>query len=109
MLATVPVMAIIAVFFGRFIKGLSKKAQDEAAISNQIIEENLVGISNVKSFTNEALALLKFNRSTEEIKNLNVKAGLWRGVFVSFIVFCLFGAIVFIIWRGLLMTQGPTP
>jgi ABC-type multidrug transport system fused ATPase/permease subunit len=109
MLATVPVMAIIAVFFGRFIKGLSKKAQDEAALSNQIIEENLVGISNVKSFTNEALALFKFNSSTEEIKNLNVKAGLWRGVFVSFIVFCLFGAIVFIIWRGLLMTQGPTP
>ena len=27
MLATVPVMAIVAVFFGRFIRGLSKKAQ----------------------------------------------------------------------------------
>jgi ABC-type multidrug transport system fused ATPase/permease subunit len=109
MLATVPVMAIIAVFFGRFIRKLSKRAQDEAASSNVIIEENLTGISNVKSFTNEALALLKYRNSIDEIKKLNIKAGLWRGLFVSFIVFCLFGAIVFIIWRGLLMTQGPNP
>jgi ABC-type multidrug transport system fused ATPase/permease subunit len=30
-------------------------------------------------------------------------------VFVSFIIFCLFGAIVFIIWQGMIMTQGPNP
>ena len=109
MLATVPVMALIAVFFGRFIRKLSKKAQDEAADSNVILEENLTGISNVKSFTNEALALLKYRVSIDEIRKLNVKAGVWRGLFISFIIFCLFGAIVFIIWRGLLMTQGPNP
>ncbi len=109
MLATVPVMALIAVFFGRFIRKLSKKAQDEAAESNVILEENLTGISNVKSFTNEALALLKYKISIDEIRKLNVKAGVWRGLFISFIIFCLFGAIVFIIWRGLLMTQGPNP
>ena len=109
MLATVPVMAIIAVFFGRFIKKLSVKAQDETATSNVVIEENLTGISNVKSFTNEALALFKYKVSIDEIRKLNVKSGLWRGLFVSFIVFCLFGAIVFIIWQGLLMTQGPNP
>ncbi len=109
MLATVPAMAIVAVFFGRFIKRLSVKAQDETATSNVIIEENLTGISNVKSFTNEALALFKYKNSIEEIRKLNIKSGLWRGLFVSFIVFCLFGAIVFIIWQGLLMTQGPNP
>jgi ABC-type multidrug transport system fused ATPase/permease subunit len=109
MLATVPVMAIIAVFFGRFIKKLSVKAQDETATSNVVIEDNLTGISNVKSFTNEALALFKYKVSIDEIRKLNVKSGLWRGLFVSFIVFCLFGAIVFIIWQGLLMTQGPNP
>ena len=109
MLATVPVMAIIAVFFGRFIKKLSKKAQDETATSSVIIEESLTGISNVKSFTNEAFTLFKYKQSIEEIRKLNVKSGLWRGLFVSFIFFCLFGAIVFIIWQGLLMTQGPNP
>jgi ABC-type multidrug transport system fused ATPase/permease subunit len=109
MLATVPVMAIVAVFFGRFIKGLSKKAQDETATSSVIIEESLTGISNVKAFTNEVLTLFKYKKSIDEIRKLNIKSGLWRGLFVSFIFFCLFGAIVFIIWQGLLMTQGPNP
>lgn len=109
MLSTVPVMAIIAVIFGRFIRRLSKKAQDQAAESNSIIEESLTGISNVKSFTNELFILGKYDKAVDEIRNLNVKSGIWRGLFVSFIIFCLLGAIVFIIWQGLLMTQGPNP
>ena len=109
MLGTVPVMAIIAVFFGRFIRNLSKKAQDQAASSNSIIEEALSGISNVKSFTNEGFVLSKYMKAIEEIRTLNIKSGVWRGLFISFIIFCLFGAIVFIFWQGLLMTQGPHP
>lgn len=109
MLATVPVMAIIAVVFGRFIRKLSKKAQDQAAASNSIIEESLMGIANVKSFTNEYFILGKYSKAIEEIRSLNIKSGVWRGLFVSFIIFCLFGAIVFIVWQGLLMTQGPNP
>ncbi len=109
MLATVPTMAVIAIFFGRFIKKLSKKAQDETANSTVILEESLMGISNVKSFTNEVFTLLKFQKISEEIRILNIKAGFWRAVFISFIVFCLFGAIVFIIWRGIIMTQGVHP
>jgi ABC-type multidrug transport system fused ATPase/permease subunit len=109
MLGTVPVMAIVAVIFGRFIRRLSKEAQDFSAQSNSIIEEALTGISNVKSFTNELFILTKFKKSTQQTRDLNVKSGLWRGVFVSFIIFCLFGAIVFIVWQGLLMTQGNNP
>lgn len=109
MLATVPVMAIVAVLFGRFIRKLSKKAQDEAATSNSIVEEALMGIQNVKSFTNELFVKRKYDQAAENIKDLNIKAGLWRGVFISFIIFCVFGAIVFIIWQGLLMTQGSNP
>ena len=109
MLATVPVMALIAVFFGRYIRKLSKKAQDYAASSNTLIEEALTGIANVKAYTNEVFNLQRFYKKTQEMRNLNVRSGIWRGVFVSFIIFCLFGAIVFIIWQGMLLTQGPNP
>ncbi len=109
MLATVPVMAIFAVFFGRFIKRLSKEAQDITAQSNVIVEESLMGISNVKAFTNEVLMLANYKKQIQAIRDLNVKSGLWRGLFVSFILFFLFGAIVFIIWQGLLLTQGANP
>lgn len=109
MLATVPVMAIIAVFFGRFIRRLSKTAQNEAAASNAVLEESLMGISNVKSFTNETFMLGKYGKSVDAIRSLNIKSGLWRGVFVSFLIVCMSGAIVFVVWQGLLMTQGPNP
>lgn len=109
MLATVPVMALVAVLFGRFIRKLSKEAQDAAAKSNSVIEESLMGISNVKTFTNESFILGKYKAAIETIRALNIKSGNWRGVFVSFIILCLFGAIIFIIWQGLHMTLGPNP
>ena len=46
MFATVPVMALFAVIFGRFIRKLSKKTQDFTANANSVIEESLTGISN---------------------------------------------------------------
>jgi ABC-type multidrug transport system fused ATPase/permease subunit len=107
MLATVPIMAIIAVLFGRFIRKLSKQAQDAAADSNSIIEENLMGITNVKTFTNEQYVLGYYRKAINNIRTLNIKSGNWRGLFISFIILCLFGAIVFIIWQGLHMTIGP--
>lgn len=107
MLATVPVMALVAVIFGRFIRKLSKKAQDHSATSNSIIEESLMGITNVKTFTNELFMIAKYRESIETIKKLNIKSGNWRGLFISFIITCLFGAIIFIIWQGLHMTVGP--
>lgn len=109
MLGTVPVVAIVAVIFGRFIRKLSKEAQAETANSNSILEESLMGISNVKAFTNESMLVRQFTKAIDHIRKLNVKSGLWRGAFVSFIIFCVFGAIVIVIWQGILMTQGPNP
>lgn len=109
MLATVPLITIVAVLFGKYIRRLSKEAQDQTAKANSIAEESLSGITNVKAFTNEMYAFKRFYSAIEEIRALNVKSGLWRGLFISFMVFCMFGAVVFIIWQGLLMTQGPNP
>jgi ABC-type multidrug transport system fused ATPase/permease subunit len=109
MLGTVPVMAIIAVLFGRFLRRLSKEAQQSAADSNSIIEESLMGINNVKTFTNEGFVFSKYQKAVDTIRSINIKSGNWRGLFVSFIILCLFGAIIFIIWQGLHMTLGPNP
>lgn len=109
MLATVPVMAVVAVIFGRFIRRLGKEAQTATADSNGIIEESLMGITNVKTYTNEGYLLHRYKKAVNDIQKLNIKSGNWRGLFVSFIIMCLFGAIIFIIWQGLHMTLGPNP
>jgi len=53
MLAIVPIVAVAAVIFGRFIRKTSRQVQEKIAESNTIIEETLQGITNVKAFANE--------------------------------------------------------
>lgn len=101
MLGVVPLVAVVGVFFGRYIKKLSKEAQNQAANSNVVIEESLSGIAVVKAFTNEWLEINRYAFAAEKVKQLSIKGAIWKGVFVSFIIFSMFGAIVFIIWRGL--------
>jgi ABC-type multidrug transport system fused ATPase/permease subunit len=105
MLSIIPAVAILAVFFGRFIRKLSKLTQDAAAQSNNILEEALQGIQNVKAFTNEFFEIARYKGSIQEIRRLAIKGAVWRGLFVSFIIICLFGSIVVVIWQGVLLTQ----
>lgn len=98
MIAVIPVFVIAAVFFGKYIKKLSKQAQDEVAESNTIVGETLQGIANVKAFTNEFFEMFRYQKATERIKSIAIKGGLARGAFSSFIIFCIFGAIVLLVW-----------
>jgi ABC transporter fused permease/ATP-binding protein len=106
MLALVPVVVIIAVLFGRKIRKLSKSAQDEVANSNIIVEETLQGIAVVKAFVNETFEYLRYKTKTDEIIEISLKGAKWRGAFASFIIFCLFGSIIAVIWYGVILVQS---
>lgn len=100
MLATLPVMMVAAVLFGKFIRKLSKKTQNKIAESNVIVEETLTGITNVKAFVNEIFEAARYKASTNEIQSIAMKTARWRGAFASFIVVAMFGSIVLVIWYG---------
>ncbi|MBX2982662.1 MAG: ATP-binding cassette domain-containing protein [Flavobacteriales bacterium] len=100
MLATLPVVALIAVFFGNYIRKLSKQVQDRIADTNVIVDETLQGIQNVKAFSNEGFEVARYRTSVLKARDLALKGVKWRGSFVSFIIFCMFGVVVFIIWRA---------
>lgn len=107
MLAFVPVVAVIARVFGTFIRKLSKKTQDKVAESNTIVEETLQAIANVKAFANEAFEIFRYKKKTDEVIHIALKGAKYRGLFVSFIFFALFGSIVGVIWYGVyLVNQG---
>jgi ABC-type multidrug transport system fused ATPase/permease subunit len=105
MLSIVPVVAIAAVIFGRFIKKTAREVQEKVSESNTIIEETLQGITNVKAFANEFFENKRYRRSTEEIVFKAIQGGKYRGFFASFIIFCLFGAIVSVIWYGVYLAS----
>jgi len=106
MLAIIPAMMLAAVFFGRYIKRFSKQVQESIAESNTIIEETLQGIQNVKAFTNEFFEIGRYTKKTNEVMKIAKKGGKYRGAFASFIIFCLFGSIVAVIWYGVLMINA---
>ncbi len=105
MLAVIPIAAITAMLFGKFIKKISKSAQNETAKSNNILEEALVGIKSLKAYANEFIELKKYSIAVSNVKRYNMKAAVWRGMFVAFILTIMVGAIVFIIWQGIEMVQ----
>ena len=105
MLALVPVVIVVAVIFGKKIKSLSKQAQDTVADSNVIVEETLQAIATVKAFVNEQFEYLRYKQKTDEIIGISLKGAIWRGAFASFIIFCLFGSIIAVIWYGVILVQ----
>ncbi|MBP4139218.1 MULTISPECIES: ABC transporter ATP-binding protein [Flavobacterium] len=104
MLAIVPVVAVAAVIFGRFIRKYGKKTQDKVAESQVIVEETLQGISNVKAFANEWYELERYKNKIKEIVKIAIKGGQYRGYFASFIILCLFGCVVAVVWYGITLT-----
>ncbi|PXY39005.1 multidrug ABC transporter ATP-binding protein [Flavobacterium cheongpyeongense] len=104
MLAIVPVVAVAAVIFGRFIRKYGKKTQDKVAESQVIVEETLQGITNVKAFANEWYEIQRYKNKIKEIVKIAIKGGQYRGYFASFIILCLFGCVVAVVWYGITLT-----
>jgi ABC-type multidrug transport system fused ATPase/permease subunit len=105
LLILVPPLIVFAIFFGRFIRKISREAQDKLAESNTIIEETLQGIANVKAFVNEAFEAGRYGKNIKDVADIAIKGAKYRGIFVSFIVFCLFGAIVAIVGYGCILVS----
>lgn len=104
MLSIVPIVAVAAVIFGRFIRKYGKMTQDKVAESQVIVEETLQGISNVKSFANEWYEINRYKNKIKEIVKIAIKGGQYRGYFASFIILCLFGCVVAVVWYGITLT-----
>lgn len=106
MLLTFPLLVLAALFFGKFIRKLSKKTQDQLASSNVIVEETLQSIAVVKSFTNELFEVLRYKKSLNEVVKTAIHASRYRGAFISFTIVALFGGIVAVSWYGAYLVQS---
>ncbi|MEM0577416.1 ABC transporter ATP-binding protein [Flavobacterium polysaccharolyticum] len=100
MISVVPLVGVAAVFFGRFIRKYSKKVQDQVAESQVVVEETMQGISIVKAFANEWYEIERYTTKIREVVKVAIKGGQLRGYFASFIIVCLFGTIVAVVWYG---------
>ena len=106
MLGSLPVAILAAMFFGRFIRTMSKQTQQAVAESNTIVSETLTGIVSVKAFAREAYELTRYRHRVEAVRGIALKTALWRGAFASFIIVMIFGAITLVLFQGATMLQS---
>ncbi|MEO5571708.1 MAG: ABC transporter transmembrane domain-containing protein [Bacteroidia bacterium] len=105
MLSVVPVIAILAVVFGLRIRKMARTAQDQLADSGTIVQETFQGISIVKAFTSEFYEISRYVKSIYAVVNTAISNARYRGAFVSFMIFSVFGTIAFVMWFGAGMIQ----
>ena len=108
MLLTFPVIVIAAMFFGRYIRRLSKKRQDKLAETNTVVEETLQSFQVVKSFANEWYEAIRYSNAVDKVVKISLEFAKVRGLFFSFIVTVLFGGIFYILYKGALMVENDT-
>ncbi|MEQ9102064.1 MAG: ABC transporter transmembrane domain-containing protein [Imperialibacter sp.] len=106
MLATFPVLIVAAMFFGRFIRKMSKKTQDALANASVVAEETLQSVHTVKAFTNEQYEIKRYRASMSAVVKVALKTATYRAGFISFVIFALFGGIVGVMWYGATLVQN---
>lgn len=105
MLLVIPVVVILAMVFGKYIRKLSRRRQDQLAKTNTIVEETLQNFNIVKAFANELFESKRYSASVGDMVTISLRFAKVRGLFFAFIIFLLFGSILFILWQGAFMVQ----
>lgn len=108
MLLTIPLIVVIAMVFGRYIRKLSRNRQDQLAETNTVVEETFQSFSVVKAFANEWYESLRYGKEVDKVVQISLGFAKVRGLFFAFIFTFLFGGIFFILWRGALMVEAGT-
>lgn len=100
MLAMIPVVVLVVAIVGRKIRRWSKDAQDQLAQSNIVAEEAVQGIADVKAYSNEEFEEDRYRGALDLFLGTIIEGSKARAMFVSFIIFILFGTISVVVWFG---------
>lgn len=98
LLAVVPVVSLSAVRYGKYLKNLRKKFQDELAASSTIAEETISSARTVRSFAAESKVLRSYKANIDSSYQIGVKLGAATGGFIAFTSTIVGGAISVILW-----------
>lgn len=106
MIATIPVVIIMIAIFGARIRKLTRKAQDDLAASQVIVEESLQSIISVKAFSNESHEIARYDQNLGNFLKTAIRAAAPRAAFISFIIFAFSLALIIVTWVALTMLSG---
>jgi ATP-binding cassette subfamily B protein len=99
-LLAIPVIVIPLVAFGRWVRRLSRNAQDTLAEATAYASELVGAIRTVQAYTSERLADARFGGEVEQAYEAARTSTRARAVLTAIIIFIVFASVVVILWVG---------
>jgi len=99
-LVLLPLLVLVAKFFGRRLKSLSTSIQDQTAALSTLIEEVISGIRIVKSFVQTQREETRFTSQIEQTLALTMRRASIMAVFIPVISLLTFSAAAAVLWYG---------
>jgi ATP-binding cassette subfamily B protein len=99
-LLAIPVIVIPLVAFGRWVRRLSRNAQDTLADASAYASELVGAIRTVQAYTSEGMATNRFGGEVEAAYEAARSSTRARAVLTLIIIFIVFSSVVAILWVG---------
>jgi ATP-binding cassette, subfamily B, bacterial len=99
-LLAIPLIVIPLVAFGRWVRRLSRNAQDTLADASAYASELIGSIRTVQAYTSERLATGRFGGNVEQAYEAARSSTRARAVLTLIIIFIVFSSVVAILWVG---------
>src|SRR5262245_15888622 len=99
-LATIPVIVLPLVAFGRSVRRRSRTAQDTLADASAYASELIGAIRTLQAFTNEPAAGARFSGAVERAYAAALQSTKARAVLTAVIIFLASASVVVILWVG---------
>jgi ATP-binding cassette, subfamily B, bacterial len=99
-LLAIPAIVLPLVAFGRWVRRLSRNAQDTLADATAYASELVGAIRTVQAYTSERLAEARFGSDVEQAYEAARTSTRARAVLTAIIIFIVFTSVVLILWIG---------
>src|SRR5215813_11267713 len=99
-LLAIPLIVLPLMAFGRWVRRLSRNAQDTLADASAYASELVGAIRTVQAYTGERLANTRFRGEVEQAYEAAVSSTRARAVLTAIIIFIVFTSVVAILWVG---------
>src|SRR5580692_4106253 len=99
-LLAIPVIVLPLVAFGRWVRRLSRNAQDTLADATAYVSELIGAIRTVQAYTGEEVANKRFGGEVEQAYEAARSSTTARAVLTAIIIFIVFTSVVLILWIG---------
>src|ERR1700722_7366284 len=99
-LLAIPLIVLPLMAFGRWVRRLSRNAQDTLADASAYASELVGGIRTVQAYTGERIANARFSGEVEQAYDAARSSSRARAVLTAIVIFIVFSSVVIILWVG---------